>query len=141
MPLPAGDLGWVEHRSEGGNYHEKAEALVSPCLAGVGFERRGNSAYFPAANCLGQVRMPIFYFPGWAATADGQSQPVSADPQTGLLVVTLDRAAPVIILSREPLPVQRLGLLVSLAAAVVWLALLCWPLLPVRLRYARAKTI
>jgi len=70
------------------------------------------------------VRLPLFAFPAWEASVDGQAQPRAFDPASGLLQVNLAPGRHVVTVRWARLPAEVAGLWVSAAALLVWLGLL-----------------
>jgi hypothetical protein len=61
----------------------------------------------------------IFYFPGWAATLNGQPLPIQATPSTGLIAVHLPAGQNTLHLALEPTSPQMAGGLISLASLLL----------------------
>ena len=75
-----------------------------------------------------QARLLFYtlYFPGWRARADGKAAPVEAQPNSGLIVMTLPEGEHEVVLRFGRTPVRWLADLLSLGALVV-AAALNWP--------------
>lgn len=69
------------------------------------------------------VRMPLFAFPAWRLSVDGQPQALVADPDTGTVVVQLTPGRHRVALSWSGLPSEKVGRDITLVALVL-LALL-----------------
>jgi hypothetical protein len=69
--------------------------------------------------------LPLFAFPGWRVTLDGNSLPFATDPATGLIAVEVPAGAHALEVSLAGLREERYGLFVSLGSGAV---LLLWSL-------------
>jgi hypothetical protein len=78
------------------------------------------------------VRLPLFAFPAWRLSVDGQPQALVADPDTGTVVAQLAPGRHQVALAWAGLPAEKTGRIITLVA----LALLA--LLLVRARMRRA---
>lgn len=128
-PQPAAKLGWLQFREHGGDYAARAKALEGPCLGGQPGRRQAQALRFDLSRCSGWTRLPLFYFPGWTATAAGRPTVLTADPATGLLLAELTPSDRVLRVQRHGLPVQRTALLLSAFGLGAWLTLLAFDLL------------
>ena len=74
----------------------------------------------------GPVRLRFYtnYFPGWAATVDGQPVAIAPDPPDGLIGLDLPAGMHDVRVYYGVTPVRWLGAAISLAAAVAVIALL-----------------
>lgn len=70
------------------------------------------------------MRLPVFAFPAWSLTVDGQPQALIADPDTGLPVVQLPPGRHLVALRWTGTPADATGRAISLAALAVLLGLL-----------------
>jgi hypothetical protein len=70
------------------------------------------------------VRLPVFAFPAWSLTVDGQPQALVPDPDTGLPLAQLAPGRHLVALRWTGTPADKTGRVVSLAALAVLLALL-----------------
>jgi hypothetical protein len=70
------------------------------------------------------VRLPVFAFPAWGLTVDGQPQALVADPDTGLPLVQLGAGRHQVALHWAGTPADAVGRGVSLAALALLLVLL-----------------
>jgi hypothetical protein len=70
------------------------------------------------------VRLPVFAFPAWGLSVDGQPQALVADPDTGLPLVQLAAGRHQVALVWAGTPADAVGRGVSLAALAVLLVLL-----------------
>ena len=70
------------------------------------------------------LALPLHYWPGWRAAADGRPVELSAAPGLGWAQLTLPRGAHVVTLWLDRTPVRALGEWLSLAAVGVTLVLL-----------------
>lgn len=70
------------------------------------------------------VRMPLFAFPAWGLTVDGQPQALHPDPDTGLPVVQLPPGRHTVALHWIGLPAEATGRRISLVSLVLLMALL-----------------
>ncbi|MBM4422911.1 MAG: hypothetical protein FJ030_05895 [Chloroflexi bacterium] len=61
----------------------------------------------------------LFYFPGWAATLDGDPIGIQPSSPHGLITVALPAGTHTLRLSLQPTAPQRIGVLVSLAALLI----------------------
>lgn len=62
------------------------------------------------------LRLPVFAFPAWALSVDGQSQALVPDPDTGLALVRLEAGRHAVRLDWAGLPAERHGRLATMAA-------------------------
>ncbi|KGF81233.1 hypothetical protein IA69_14400 [Massilia sp. JS1662] len=67
------------------------------------------------------VRMPLFAFPAWRASVDGQTQSRLVDEQTGLALVHVGPGRHVVAMEWDGLPADTLGRNISLASVIVLL--------------------
>jgi hypothetical protein len=70
------------------------------------------------------VRLPVFAFPAWSVTVDGQPQALIADPDTGLPLVKLGPGRHLVALRWTGTAADTTGRIVSLAALAALLVLL-----------------
>lgn len=69
------------------------------------------------------LRLPLFAFPAWQATVNGQPREYSVDPETGTIALALEPGRSEIKLHFGRLPVEVKGLWISAAAAAILAAL------------------
>jgi hypothetical protein len=72
-----------------------------------------------------RIRLPVLWFPAWRLTLDGAPHPASADPQTGLVALTLPAGEHALRLRWQRLPAEQAGAALSLLALAVC-ALVLW---------------
>lgn len=70
------------------------------------------------------MRLPMFAFPAWGLSVDGQPQALAADPDTGLAVAQLAPGRHLVALRWAGLPAEALGRRISLASLALLLVLL-----------------
>lgn len=76
------------------------------------------------------LRLPIFAFPAWGLTVDGQPQPLVPDPETGLVLIHLPPGRHIANLAWMGLPAEHTGRRITEAAfGLLLLALFVSPLL------------
>lgn len=71
------------------------------------------------------VRLPIFAFPGWRLSIDGQAKPIVADPLTGLIAVEVPAGAHQVHIRWGGVAAEHIGNMISLAALIVVGLYLC----------------
>jgi hypothetical protein len=101
-------LGAAQNRSGGSS---GARVAIIPDVRGMHIDLDGRN---------GAVVLPQFWFPGWAAKADGVAASSGVDPTTGLLRVEVPSGTKIVSLHRVVLASEWWGLGVSLAATVLW---------------------
>jgi hypothetical protein len=121
IPAAARVRDWETPRARGAAVlHQTAEQLSGcPEHRALPVQREGRQFRVGLLGCAGPVVVPLFYFPGWSGPAD--LPPPVADPQTGLVLVTVPPGTDEVVLRRTVLPEETLGRTVSLAACVVWM--------------------
>jgi hypothetical protein len=70
------------------------------------------------------MRLPMFAFPAWGLSVDGQPQALAADPDTGLAVAQLAPGRHLVALRWAGLPAEALGRRISLVSLALLLVLL-----------------
>jgi len=100
-------------------------AIVSGSGEVIAQNARANSAT-AKVRADGPVRLRFYtnYFPGWAATVDGQPVAIAPDPPDGLIGLDLPAGVHDVRVYYGVTPVRWLGAAISLAAAVAVIALL-----------------
>ncbi len=100
-------------------------AIVSGSGEVIAQNARANSAT-AQVRADGPVRLRFYtnYFPGWAATVDGQPVAIAPDPPDGLIGLDLPAGTHDVHVYYGVTPVRWLGAAISLTAAVVVIALL-----------------
>ena len=81
-----------------------------------------------------RLRLPLFAFPAWQVSVDGQQQSLGVDQGTGLIAVALDKGKHTIAVSWVGLPAQKIGNAISMGALAIFGLTL---ILGYRLRRAR----
>ena len=79
-------------------------------------------------------RVTQFHFPGWEATLDGRPHPLTASRPDGLLLLSAPAGTHDLRLRLRPTAPERLGLLASIASALLLAFLSARKLLPKRVR-------
>jgi hypothetical protein len=79
-------------------------------------EQRGRFALHAQIEHAGELRLPIFWFPGWSISVDGVSQPSYPCAGTGVICTRVNAGAHVIAAAWRPTLVCHLGSALSLAA-------------------------
>ena len=69
------------------------------------------------------LRLHQFHLPGWNATVSGQPAPTYPSGELGLVTVDVPAGTHEVVISFGATPARTAGLLLSLAAAAVWIAL------------------
>lgn len=64
------------------------------------------------------LRLPVHFFPSWAAAINGQPAPTDSDPQFGLATITVPKGNSIIDLQWQPLPEEKTGLLITVLGAI-----------------------
>jgi hypothetical protein len=85
--------------------------------------QRGAFALHARIEHAGELRLPIFWFPGWSLSVDGVSRPAYPCPGTGVICTRVDAGTHVIAAAWRPTPVYHLGSAISLATLtglVLW---------------------
>ncbi|MCU0501101.1 MAG: hypothetical protein MUC51_04935 [Anaerolineae bacterium] len=100
-------------------------AIVAGAGEVIAQNARANSAT-AQVRADGPVRLRFYtnYFPGWAATVDGQPVAIEPDPPDGLIGLDLPAGVHDVRVYYGVTPVRWLGAAISLAAAVAVIALL-----------------
>ncbi len=70
-----------------------------------------------------QLRLHQFHLPGWNATIDGQPAATYPTDELGLVTVDVPPGTHEVVLRFGATPSRTVGLLISLLAAVIWIAL------------------
>ena len=83
-------------------------------------------------------RVTQFHFPGWTATLDGRPHPLSAARPDGLLLLNAPAGTHTIKLTLEPTTPERVGLVITIASALLLLLPPARTLLP-KLRRPRRR--
>lgn len=71
-----------------------------------------------------RVRLPLFAFPAWQASVDGQVQPYAVDKETGMFQVDLPAGRHQVVLRWVPLPAENIGKWISAATLCLLAAVL-----------------
>jgi hypothetical protein len=125
MPATATVHGWFHFGQDGGSYLERAGTMVSPCVrrqtAGATYLDFSGELEFDVHDCNGSTVLPQFYFPGWSVTLDGSNLAAANDQSTGLISVEVAKDSNTIILQRIMLPVEKLGIFISVGSILTWL--------------------
>ena len=130
LPRAAREAGWMEFVKRGETLPGAAsEPVVTSGEAAIaGFRREAGALRLVGrAAAPTEVRLPMFWFPGWSAAGTGGE--LAPDPETGLLRLTLPPGSFDIVVERRPLALTRSA---ALASSVVLLGVLAL-LLPVRI--------
>lgn len=109
--LPFRDGRWAEEVLGAAQNRSGARVAIIPDVRGMHVDLDGRN---------GAVVLPQFWFPGWAAKADGVAASSGVDPTTGLLRVEVPSGTKIVSLHRVVLASEWWGLGVSLAATVLW---------------------
>jgi hypothetical protein len=105
----------------------RVPAQRADLLAGGRIERAETLApnherFTLAPGAGGELRFHQFYFPGWRATIDGETAPLTVEPASGLIRVALPAGARVVELEFGSTPLRRAaaaGSLVAVAALLL----------------------
>jgi hypothetical protein len=79
---------------------------------------RGRFTLHAQLGHAGELRLPLFWFPGWRATIDGVAQPTYACAGTGTLCLRVPAGAHGIAAAWRPTLVYRIGEAISFLTAV-----------------------
>lgn len=155
VPLPArdtfmaGEFGQPEYlvaqRGKDWDAYNKAGKFAGECSR-LGIEctiqlARSHEATVSITTARGAVvRLPIFAFPGWRLSVDGQARPIVADPLTGLIAVEVTAGTHQIHTRWGGVAAERIGNVVSLAAIIGVGLYLCGGLI-VRLRRSKPRQL
>ena len=72
------------------------------------------------------LRLPVFYFPGWAMTVDGTPATVAPDPDTGLISVSLPPGRSLVRVYWTHADFERLAMAISAGTVVLMLGILVY---------------
>ena len=78
-------------------------------------EQRGRFTLQAQIEHAGELRLPIFWFPGWSLSVDGMSQPTYPCAGTGVICTRVNVGAHVVTAAWRPTRVYHLGSALSLA--------------------------
>jgi hypothetical protein len=128
IPAAAARAGWLPFRDFNDQDRSWAEELPGAAQKRSGCSSGARVAIIPDVRgmhieldgCNGAVVLPQFWFPGWAAEADGVAASSGVDPTTGLLRVEVPSGTRIVSLHRVVLASEWWGLGVSLGATVLW---------------------
>jgi hypothetical protein len=112
-----GRLMRTEHASLDGDLLPEAR-LPSP-------EERGRFTLRAQIGHAGELRLPIFWFPGWSLAVDGVSKPTYPCAGTGVICLRVDAGAHAVVAEWRPTPVYHVGSAISLAvlaSLILWAA-------------------
>jgi len=68
-----------------------------------------------------RARLPVFAFPAWRLSLDGEETNSGIDPETGVITTRLPAGETTIELRWVGLPQQRTGLWMSIAGCLIWI--------------------
>jgi hypothetical protein len=121
LPLTVTEQRWALGRAREGAVDG---AALQPAPA-VTLTRRGYASWTTQVERAApwQLRLHQFHQPGWNATIDGRPAAMVATGELGLATVDVPAGTHEIVISFGATPARTAGLLLSLAAAAVWIAL------------------
>jgi hypothetical protein len=88
-------------------------------------EERGRFTLHAQIARAGELRLPIFWFPGWWVSVDGVSQPVYPCAGTGVICARVAAGTHAVAAEWRPTPIYHVGSaisLVTLAGLILWAA-------------------
>lgn len=122
-----GDFGQVEYLTANrGPHWDKYNAsggLVGECARlGVACREIATHSHASVVSISSDrpvsIRLPVFSFPGWRVSIDGAEQGIATDPDTGLLLVTVESGSHIVATRWGGTPAEPMAMFASLAAAV-----------------------
>jgi hypothetical protein len=121
LPLTVTEQRWALGRPREGAVDG---AALQPAPA-VTLTRRGYASWTTQVERAApwQLRLHQFHQPGWNATIDGRPAAMVATGELGLATVDVPAGTHEVVVSFGVTPARTAGLLLSLAAAAVWIAL------------------
>lgn len=110
---------WVEYQLDGGFTGQCGRmGIVCNDLSSSAHSRRFSvDTTRPAV-----LRLPVLAFPAWVATVNGATVDAGRDPATGLVTVAIPAGWAEICLVWKSLPVERVGMAISLVSLAVTIA-------------------
>jgi hypothetical protein len=121
LPLTVGEQRWALGRP-------REDAVDGPVLDPaplITLTRLGYASWTAQVESASplQLRLHQFHMPGWNATVDGQPAATYPTDELGLVTVAVPAGTHQVEIRFGATPARTAGLLLSLAAAVVWIAL------------------
>ncbi len=111
---------WRDYTDRGG-FAVECERLGMDCLERQA-EGRTRSWLLTTTQAV-EPRLPVFYFPAWSLSVNGNAVATRPDPATGLLLVRLPPGQHQVNLTWAGLPQERIGLWISLLTLALLLGL------------------
>lgn len=106
--------GWVAYVNSGGMHGACTRAGGS---GSVLVDRTHEKRWLVVARSDMTLPLPVFAYPAWSISVDGQPRPSATDPTTGLLAVRLPAGEHTIRVVWSGLPEERAGLTIVLLTA------------------------
>ncbi len=121
LPLTVAEQRWALGRAREGAVDGPA---LQPAPA-VTLARRGYASWTAQVETAAPLplRLHQFHQPGWNATVDGQPAATYPTGELGLVTVDVPAGTHQVVLSFGATPARTAGLLLSLAAAAIWIVL------------------
>ena len=121
-PNLTGDPNWkqVNYRQDFSSTVESSSALTDTTILKWTSHERIVEVFSPEEH---QIRLRIFYFPGWTVYIDDRKVDISMDPKAGSMIFRVSPGKHQIRIAFELTPVRRISAYASLAALFIYLFL------------------
>jgi hypothetical protein len=124
LPVTVGEQRWALGRPREG----AVDGPVTQPAPAVTLTRLGYASWTIQVETAApwQLRLHQFHLPGWNAMIDGRTVATYPTGELGLVTVDVPAGAHEVVIRFGSAPARTAGLLISLAAAAIWMALAFW---------------